>query len=48
MTRAPATAIALLATLGSVAGCLALFLVARKGGDAFLRKRLHEIAAIAA
>jgi len=33
---------ALLATLGSVAGCLALFLVARKGGDAFLRKRLHE------
>ena len=33
---------ALLATLGSVAGCLSLFLVARKGGDAFLRKRLHE------
>jgi membrane protein YqaA with SNARE-associated domain len=33
---------ALLATLGSVAGCLALFLVARKGGDAFLRKRVHE------
>ena len=33
---------ALLATLGSVLGCLSLFLVARKGGDAFLRKRLHE------
>jgi membrane protein YqaA with SNARE-associated domain len=33
---------ALLATLGSVAGCLSLFLLARKGGDAFLRKRLHE------
>jgi len=33
---------ATLATTGSVAGCLSLFLVARKGGDAFLRKRLHE------
>jgi membrane protein YqaA with SNARE-associated domain len=33
---------ALLSTLGSVAGCLALFLVARKGGEAFLLKRLHE------
>ena len=33
---------ALLATLGSIAGCLSLFLVARKGGDAFLRRRLHE------
>lgn len=33
---------ALLATLGSVLGCLSLFLVARKGGEAFLRKRLHE------
>ena len=33
---------ALLATLGSVAGCLVLFLLARKGGEAFLRKRLHE------
>lgn len=29
----------LMATLGSVAGCLALYLVARKGGEAFLRKR---------
>ena len=33
---------ALLSTLGSVAGCTALFLVARKGGEAFLRKRVHE------
>jgi membrane protein YqaA with SNARE-associated domain len=31
---------ALLSTLGSVAGCLLLFLAARKGGEAFLRKRL--------
>ena len=30
---------ALMATLGSVSGCLALYLVARKGGEAFLRKR---------
>lgn len=30
---------ALMATLGSVMGCLALYLVARKGGEAFLRKR---------
>jgi membrane protein YqaA with SNARE-associated domain len=29
------------ATLGSVAGCFALYLVARKGGEAFLRKRFH-------
>jgi membrane protein YqaA with SNARE-associated domain len=33
---------ALLSTLGSVAGCVVLFLIARKGGEAFLRKRLHE------
>jgi membrane protein YqaA with SNARE-associated domain len=33
---------ALLSTLGSIAGCLTLFLVARKGGEAFLRRRLHE------
>ncbi len=33
---------ALLSTLGSVAGCLFLFLLARKGGEAFLKKRLHE------
>jgi membrane protein YqaA with SNARE-associated domain len=31
---------ALLSTLGSVVGCLLLFLAARKGGEAFLRKRL--------
>ena len=30
---------ALAATIGSVLGCLALYLVARKGGEAFLRKR---------
>ncbi|MGE3189721.1 MAG: YqaA family protein [Vicinamibacterales bacterium] len=28
-----------MSTLGSVLGCLALFLVARKGGEVFLRKR---------
>ena len=33
---------ALLATLGSIAGCFALFAVAQKGGEAFLRKRFHE------
>ena len=33
---------ALLATLGSIAGCLFSFVIARKGGDAFLRRRLHE------
>jgi membrane protein YqaA with SNARE-associated domain len=32
----------LLATLGSVAGCFALYLVGVKGGEALLRKRLHE------
>ena len=30
---------AFMATLGSVLGCLALYLVARKGGETFLRKR---------
>ena len=30
---------ALLPTLGSIAGCFVLYLVARKGGEAFLRKR---------
>lgn len=29
----------MMATLGSVLGCLALYYVARKGGEAFLRKR---------
>jgi membrane protein YqaA with SNARE-associated domain len=33
---------ALMSTLGSIAGCFALFVVARKGGEAFLRKRFHE------
>jgi membrane protein YqaA with SNARE-associated domain len=30
---------ALMTTLGSIAGCLALYFVARKGGEAFLKKR---------
>jgi membrane protein YqaA with SNARE-associated domain len=30
---------ALMTTLGSMAGCLALYALARKGGEAFLRKR---------
>ena len=29
------------ATLGSVSGCFALYLLARKGGEAFLRRRFH-------
>ncbi|HET9264306.1 MAG TPA: VTT domain-containing protein [Vicinamibacterales bacterium] len=33
---------ALMTTLGSIAGCLALYTLARKGGEAFLRKRFHE------
>jgi membrane protein YqaA with SNARE-associated domain len=33
---------ALMATLGSVLGCLTLYVIARKGGEAFLRKRFHE------
>ncbi|HEX6972824.1 MAG TPA: VTT domain-containing protein [Vicinamibacterales bacterium] len=33
---------ALLPTLGSLAGCLVLYFLARKGGEAFLRKRFHE------
>jgi membrane protein YqaA with SNARE-associated domain len=32
----------LLATMGSVAGCFALYLVGAKGGEAFLRRRMHE------
>jgi membrane protein YqaA with SNARE-associated domain len=31
-----------LATAGSIAGCFTLYLVAKKGGEAFLRKRLSE------
>jgi membrane protein YqaA with SNARE-associated domain len=40
-TRHPAsmTAYAALATIGSVAGALALFAVSRKGGEVFLRRR---------
>jgi membrane protein YqaA with SNARE-associated domain len=33
---------ALLPTIGSVAGCFALYLVGRKGGEAFLRRRFSE------
>jgi membrane protein YqaA with SNARE-associated domain len=33
---------AALATLGSVAGCYVIYLLAEKGGEAFLRKRLKE------
>jgi membrane protein YqaA with SNARE-associated domain len=35
----------LMATLGSVAGCLALYYIARRGGEAFMRKRFkaHHI-----
>lgn len=32
----------LLATLGSMAGCFMLYLVGRKGGEAFMRRRFHE------
>jgi membrane protein YqaA with SNARE-associated domain len=31
----------LMATLGSVAGCLVLYYIARRGGEAFIRKRFH-------
>ena len=33
---------ALMTTLGSISGCLALYTVARKGGEAFLRRRFKE------
>jgi membrane protein YqaA with SNARE-associated domain len=33
---------ALMTTLGSMSGCLALYTLARKGGEKFLRKRFHE------
>lgn len=33
---------ALMPTLGSVAGCYVLYLLGRRGGEAFLRKRLHD------
>lgn len=32
---------ALMTTLGSIAGCLALYTVARRGGEAFLRRRFR-------
>src|SRR4029078_2701040 len=32
---------ALMATAGSVAGCLAIYYIAEKGGETFLRKRLR-------
>jgi membrane protein YqaA with SNARE-associated domain len=31
-----------MATLGSLAGCLTLYYIARAGGEAFVRKRFHE------
>lgn len=31
-----------LATLGSMGGCFALYMVGRRGGEAFFRKRFHE------
>jgi len=33
---------ALLSTIGSVLGCLSIYFVARKGGEAFIRKRFKE------
>jgi membrane protein YqaA with SNARE-associated domain len=33
---------ALMATLGSVLGCLTIYFIARKGGEAFLRKRFKD------
>lgn len=33
---------AIMATLGSVVGCLLLYYLGRRGGDAMLRKRFHE------
>lgn len=33
---------ALMATLGSIAGCLLLYFIGRKGGEAFLRKRFRD------
>jgi membrane protein YqaA with SNARE-associated domain len=32
---------ALMATLGSVAGCYVIYYLAKKGGDAFIRRRVH-------
>src|SRR4051812_4066563 len=33
---------AAMATLGSIAGCYTIYFLAARGGDAFLRKRLHQ------
>jgi len=33
---------AAMATAGSVAGCYAIYFIARKGGEAFVRRRFHE------
>lgn len=33
---------AFMATAGSVAGCWAIYYLARRGGEAFVRKRFHE------
>jgi membrane protein YqaA with SNARE-associated domain len=33
---------AALATLGSIAGCYTIYFLAEKGGETFLRKRLHQ------
>jgi membrane protein YqaA with SNARE-associated domain len=33
---------ALMATLGSIAGCYVIYYLAEKGGEAFVRKRLHH------
>src|SRR5918992_5200733 len=33
---------ALMTTLGSIGGCLALYTLARKGGEAFLRRRFKQ------
>ena len=34
---------AAMATLGSIAGCFVIYYLSKKGGDAFLRRRLKEI-----
>ncbi len=31
-----------MATLGSIAGCYVIYVIARKGGEAFVRRRFHE------
>lgn len=33
---------AAMSTAGSIAGCMVLYFLARKGGEAFLRRRFHE------